>query len=81
MQVLFREASASFFVCRNIYYNGDNMSKETFKLFARNHPELAYQVMDGKTNWQKLYELYEIYGEDSEIWSDYSRMLKILNFL
>lgn len=49
------------------------MSKETFKLFARNHPELAYQVMDGKTNWQKLYELYEIYGEDSEIWSDYNR--------
>lgn len=48
------------------------MSKETFKLFAKSHPELANQVMNGKTNWQKLYELFEIYGEDSEVWNSYT---------
>ena len=48
------------------------MSKETFKLFAKNHPELATQVMSGKTNWQKLYELFEIYGEDSNVWTSYT---------
>ncbi len=47
------------------------MSKETFKLFAQSHPELATQVMNGKTNWQKLYELFEIYGENSEVWDSY----------
>lgn len=48
------------------------MSKETFKLFAKNHPELATQVMSGKTNWQKLYELFEIYGEDSNVWTSFT---------
>ena len=47
------------------------MSKENFKSFARNHTELANYVMNGKTNWQKLYELYEIYGENSSIWNGY----------
>ena len=47
------------------------MSKETFKLFARNHPELAKYVLNQETTWQKLYELYEIYGEDNSIWKDY----------
>lgn len=47
------------------------MSKETFKLFARNHPELGTSVMDNKTSWQKLYELYEMYGEESHVWDKY----------
>ena len=47
------------------------MSKESFKSFARSHTELASYVMNGKTNWQRLYELYEIYGENSSIWNDY----------
>lgn len=47
------------------------MSKETFKTFARNHPELANTVMKGETTWQKLYELYDIYGEDSSVWNSY----------
>ena len=47
------------------------MSKESFKSFARSHTELASYVMSGKTNWQKLYELYEIYGENSSVWKDY----------
>ena len=38
------------------------MSKENFKSFARIHPELANFVNTNQTNWQKLYELYDIYG-------------------
>lgn len=47
------------------------MSKETFKIFARSHPELATTVMRGETSWQKLYELYDIYGENNSIWNNY----------
>lgn len=47
------------------------MSKETFKIFARSHPELATTVMKGETSWQKLYELYDIYGENNSIWDNY----------
>lgn len=47
------------------------MSKESFKSFARSHPEFINYVLEGKTNWQKLYELYQIYGENSSIWNDY----------
>ena len=47
------------------------MSKESFKVFARNPPELATKVMNNDVSWQKLYELYEIYGEDNSIWNNY----------
>lgn len=47
------------------------MSKENFKLFAKNHPELANNVILGKVTWQKLYELYDIYGENSSVWNDF----------
>ena len=47
------------------------MSKEAFKLFAKNHPELAQSVISGKTNWQTLYELYDIYGDKSSVWNTY----------
>ena len=47
------------------------MSKEKFISFARNHEELANQVLKGNVTWQQLYELYEIYGENHSIWSNY----------
>lgn len=47
------------------------MSKETFKSFARLHPELGSYVMTHDTSWQKLFELYEIYGDSSSIWDKY----------
>lgn len=52
------------------------MSKETFKLFARNHPELASAVMKGQASWQKLYELYDIYGETNSVWDSYFNTVK-----
>ena len=47
------------------------MSKELFKKFVRKYPELGNSVMDDKTSWQKLYELYEMYGEESNFWDKY----------
>ena len=45
--------------------------KEEFKVFASNHPELVSYVRDGSMSWQKFYEIYDIYGEKDEAWSDY----------
>ena len=47
------------------------MSLDLFKQFARSHPELATSVMNNKTSWQKLYELFEMYGENSSVWDKY----------
>ncbi len=47
------------------------MSKDTFKSFARLHPELASTVLKGNATWQQLYELFEIYGENNNIWNNY----------
>lgn len=50
------------------------MSKDTFKSFARLHPELANTVLSGNATWQQLYELYEIYGENNRVWDRYFTM-------
>lgn len=47
------------------------MSKETFKIFVRKHPELANYVLKNNTSWQQLYELYELYGDNSNVWNTY----------
>lgn len=47
------------------------MSKDTFKSFARLHPELATTVLNGTATWQQLYELFEIYGESGAVWNNY----------
>lgn len=51
---------------------GDNMDKkEEFKIFAKTHPELVSSVKNGTTSWQKLYEIYDIYGTDNRAWDPY----------
>ena len=47
------------------------MSKDKFKLFIYNHPEFVDMVKSNKTTWQKLYELYDLYGENNDIWNRY----------
>ena len=42
--------------------------KEEFKKFALKHPELTEYIRQNKTSWQSLYELYDIYGENNNIW-------------
>lgn len=45
--------------------------KESFKLFAKGHPELISSIKSGEASWQKLYEIYDIYGEDDRAWNTY----------
>ncbi len=46
--------------------------KEMFKEFAKNHPQLInYLNNNPDMSWQKLYEIYDIYGEDEGIWNKY----------
>ena len=45
--------------------------KEEFKQFARTHPELVTEVKKGETSWQKLYEVYDIYGDDDRAWNNF----------
>ena len=48
------------------------MSKlDEFKKFISKNPEFVDYVRNSDTSWQKLYELYDIYGENNEIWNKY----------
>lgn len=47
------------------------MSKETFKVFVRKHPELATAVTTGKATWQTLYETFDLYGEEASVWNQF----------
>ena len=47
------------------------MTKQAFKNFVKNHPELITHVKNGKMSWQKFYEIYDIYGEDDKAWKDF----------
>lgn len=45
--------------------------KEEFKKFIKDNPYLGKSVREGKTTFQKLYELYDIYGEDEDMFKEY----------
>lgn len=48
------------------------MSKvENFKNFVKQNPALIKYVNKGEMTWQKFYEMYDLYGEEETIWSDY----------
>ncbi len=49
----------------------DSSNINSFKEFVRNNPFLIGFVRDGKKSWQDLYELYDIYGEDEDVWSEF----------
>ena len=44
--------------------------KEAFKEFLKKNKNLSKLVNDGKTTYQKLFETYDIYGEDENVWKD-----------
>jgi hypothetical protein len=48
------------------------MSKDSFKAFVSKKPELAEYVKDNTMTCQKFYEIYDIYGENEEIWNKYT---------
>ncbi len=45
--------------------------KEAFKTFVRNNPSFASYIKDGSMTWQKFYELYDMYGEESNVWNEF----------
>lgn len=47
--------------------------KEEFKIFASQNKYLSELVKNGKTSWQTLFETYDIYGSDAEIWEEFKR--------
>ena len=47
------------------------MSKEDFKAFVRRKPKLIEYVQNNNSSWQKIYEIYELYGENNSIWDEY----------
>ena len=47
--------------------------KDDFKTFVSKKPELVDYIENGQMSWQKFYELYDIYGEDSSVWDKYHR--------
>ena len=47
------------------------MQKEKFKIFVRNHPILINYVQNKKMTWQQFYELYDLYGEDNNVWHNF----------
>ena len=47
------------------------MKKEEFKEFVKKNPKLISYVKSNEMSWQKFYELYDLYGEDENIWKDY----------
>lgn len=44
---------------------------ELFKEFVKKHPNLIKFIHNNKMTWQKFYELYDLYGEDDQIWNQY----------
>lgn len=44
---------------------------DEFKLFVKKNPHFAIYIKNGSMTWQKFYELYDMYGEDSKIWDEY----------
>jgi len=47
------------------------MSKDSFKTFVKNNPNLVNYVKKNEMTWQKFYEIYDLYGEEHEIWQSY----------
>ena len=47
------------------------MSKVEFKEFVSKNPHLIDVVSSGKSSWQKLYEIFDLYGESSTVWDNY----------
>lgn len=46
-------------------------NKDEFKIFVKSHPELIKYVNNKEKTWQDFYELYTLYGTNSNIWDEY----------
>ncbi|HPF83582.1 MAG TPA: spore coat protein YlbD [Bacilli bacterium] len=44
---------------------------DNFKLFVKKNPVLLKYVKNNEMSWQKFYEMYDMYGEENEVWNNY----------
>lgn len=59
-------------------------SKDSFREFVRKNPSLSNYVNNNSMTWQKFYEMFDLYGEDSSVWDKYlkeSSSFELLNWL
>lgn len=49
--------------------------KEAFKEFVVHHPDLVNIVKTKDHSWQDLFEVYDLYGEDEELWRKYTEQV------
>ena len=56
--------------------------KEEFKKFIKNNPKLINYIKENDSSIQKLYEVYDLYGDDEKIWDKYlsDRSFSMNNF-
>lgn len=47
------------------------MSKDNFKAFVKQNPSLIKYVKNNDMTWQKFYEMYDLYGENDDVWNEY----------
>ena len=50
-----------------------------FKDFVKTNPSLIKYVKNNEMTWQKFYELFDLYGNDSNVWGDYINNKTISN--
>ena len=48
-----------------------NTKISEFKLFVKANPFLINYIKKGEKTWQELYEVYDLYGSDEEVWNKY----------
>ena len=46
-------------------------NKEEFKEFVKKNPRLITFIKNGDMTWQKFYEIYDLYGGESDAWKDF----------
>lgn len=44
---------------------------DLFKEFVKKNPSLVKYIRNNEMTWQKFYELYDLYGEDNQVWKQY----------
>lgn len=49
---------------------------DEFKHFVKANPTFASFIKNGQMTWQKFYELYDMYGEDSSVWDEFKELPK-----
>lgn len=42
-----------------------------FKEFVKKNPSFVKYVKNNEMTWQKFYELYDLYGEEHDVWTGY----------